>query len=174
MVSTPFFYLSSSVYLLYEYEECESMGHHKMRESQEYNLPSCFEDIDIDTIASTDDKYEIFTRIFCILEHFWKPNCTHIVSSFIAENDSPTDFTQFLDQFFCLFASDKHTFRMFYRFYRMYFESFSESSDILRNRFREVFLSVWNMKNMNHGVNCMKKFWQDNHFLYNSPTHTPP
>ena len=142
MVSASFDDLETSIYLFYEDQEGESMGHDEPRELEEPYRARSPQYIDIYTIAPSDDEYEILALISPLFEYLCEVNSVHRLPPFITEDDGSFEFCDFLDQLLCFFTLDIVDFCMFHGSDGMYGDIFSETLLILTNRFREVFLAV--------------------------------
>ena len=115
MISTSPDDLEATIYLLYEHEIGESVGHHEARELEEPYRARSSQYIDIHTIAPSDDEYEVLTLISPLSEYLCESNSVHRLTSLITEDCSSLKFGNLLDQFFCLFSFYIFDFGMFHR-----------------------------------------------------------
>ncbi len=142
MVSASFDDLETPIYLLYEDQVGESVGHDKFRELEELYSPRSTQYIDVDTIAPTDDEYEILALIATLAECICECDSIHRITPLITEDGTSLEFAYFLDQLLCFFSLDIGDFCMFDGLDGMDFDIFGKSLPILANRFREVFLAI--------------------------------
>lgn len=127
------------------------MRHNKVRDFDGF-MRSILKYFEIYPITPANNKDNIFTLIFLMLDHFSKLHGVERFSSFIEENN--------LSFYFFKGFNNQKRFLYFYIFgigvrnWLDWFEenAFSEAFPIFGNRFAKVFESIGNSKNGNHRI----------------------
>jgi hypothetical protein len=91
-------------------------------------------------------------------------SCADIFSSFIAEKEGSSELHEFFLELQCLFSFNIVFFCVFDGFYGVNFDLFPETIYIFLNRNTEVFVSIGDVKNMNHRMILQKNFDRTNIF----------
>ena len=149
MIPAPLHDLMGAVYLFDEDEEGKGVGHDEVRDTKRLVWYIC-EELQVDTITSPNDEYDIFSVILARFQHLHEYRCTHATSSLIEEDDSSLRFFEsfFYEESFFYF----YIFRIGMRdgFYGLQVEIFLCSFAVFGYGFSEVLESVCNCEYCNH------------------------
>lgn len=178
MIPTPFHDLVSTVDLFEEDEESEWVWHDEIGNFESLMGNIC-KNLEIEPVASSDDKGDIFARIFRFFEHFTEFTCLHTFSSFIEQYDPSFHlFERFYDSERFL---DFYIFRIGVRngFYRLQSDHFLCSFSVFWYRFTKMFESVGDGEDRNHRHIIQKNEESQKNFLtrglfFIQSAHVPP
>lgn len=164
MVSTSLKNLMSSIDLLDENKKCKRMGHDKIRNTEK-SVRNLTHELEIDSIASTNNKYQIFAWIFRFFDHFSKFACLHTFSSFIEQYDHSFYLFEHIDDTESFFYFDIFGVGMRNRLYILYSGEFLYTLLIFFHRFTKMFKAIRDSKNRNHALS-IKKFFDKTTIFY--------
>ena len=105
MISTSLHNLMRTVYLLDEDKEGEGMRHDEVGDFDSLVWDIC-EELEVDTIAATDDEGDIFALVPGVFEHISKGMSAQARSALIEEDNRSFRLLQGLDKEECLLHLD--------------------------------------------------------------------
>lgn len=123
----------------------------KVRKLKECGIIGCEECIGIKSKTTTQDKNDRLPLVSIGFEGFGKSEALRRFPPFIAEDNMSREFFEFLKNLFGFIRSNICCVGMFDRFDGVNRDMLTKTLFIFGNSFFEVFVSIRNGNNMNHG-----------------------